>query len=383
MRIWVLLSYYVSLGITLLMGCGSSEDLNRVHVNTRHLAPSFNVEEHLPIVDTIALNFNSDIVIGDVGKILGGDNFFALLHHHGDFSQRYVTVFDTFGRFKYHLQPSDNNYYSFRPLDIAINNEGNLELLEGKTNELWLYDTNGHLEARKKLAFSASNFAYLGEENGYVFYKNNKVLPKADTSNFYDIIFTDGSLRITQKHYPFKPTVGAYTRINLPYPLGNFSGEGAAFARSLTDTLITFTDNRRSPELDILFDFSYAITDLKKKRSDLTEIDMQEVLNLGGGLLAGYYAYGDGWLSFNFITVNGPAWGLFELSSGQMEAGQAGLSKGGDIFPSFVSYLPGRGFATVLNESSLPYIASHYLDSGLAKRVINTNKAFLLIAAKK
>lgn len=368
---------------SLLFGCEVSHRDGEVIIIQKNVQESFELEHLFSKLRVVELKMGQQTSLGRVGKIVSNGKGYMLLHRYGDFNQNFVTIFDGEGKLKYNLKPADENFNSFSPLDIGITSDGYFEILEGNSNSMWRISVEGQVLMKKRLPFYAANFQFLPEENSYAFYKNERVLTEEDTATYYDILFTDADFTKVAGNYPFKQKNGAYTKINLPFPLNTSPTGLLFFSKPLTDTLFAFNGTSEEPTANLIFDFTYSINEVERRNGiNLSELEIQRVLEAGGGVLAGYFSIGNDLLSFNIIQEEGPVWGLLGRSEGNLTLGRHGVTEKYGVIPPFVSYLRGEGFAAVLNESGLSNVPDRYLEDGLAAKVLNNNRAYLIIASE-
>lgn len=341
--------------------------------NTFAVADIFSEFEEIPLVTT------QSRPIGKVLKIIYLADRFVILHHYTDYNQRYVSVFDREGKNEFDLEPNEDNFHSFYPLDIAVTEPNQFSVLEGNSNTLFHYSISGKLNGRQKLPFKAINFTFDPDQKMYAFHKNYQAMDLEDKRYFYNLLFTDTTFQVREAYFPFDIAVGSRTIVNFPFPLQRAKDGRVYFAQVFADSIYAFHRAKLDTDATIHLGLPGAVSSQWQESRSPNTAEIQEMLDQGTFLLGGHYAISDRFFSFNLLTRRGPAWGVWERHSGELRAGYQGLHPDGTIFPPFIGYLEEVGFLSVLNESSLQYVPARYLEAPAIARTLRDNRSYLRI----
>lgn len=369
----------ILIGILLSLSCNKGQiNTNIIAIEEGVLKNSFNVEETFKKIEKILLDDIKGKPLGQLLKVVEVGECYIILFQYNDYNQRYIAGFKKTGEFIFLLEPNEDNLFNFNPRDLAQFEENTFEVLEGNSNSLILFNAQGQQLRKKNLKIKIANFAYDEKNHQYAFHKNFQAFSQADTSIFYNLIFTDSSFNIIHNYFPFSIKEGERSIINFPFPLQNGDDGKIYFAKVFSDSIYCFQNGLLQPHNAFIFD-------MPGNKSALVEntqqgMDIQAFVDEGGYLLAGWYVVLNNRLSFNFVTKDSPAWGIYNSKTGDLKIGRHAVEANGIFFPPPIAANGNGEFISFLNDFSLQYVPESLIDNEIMHQIIQKGETYLFIA---
>lgn len=372
------LLYIVAVINILFVGCQTNPlQKEIIYIHNNDIKSKVDIQSVFTEVDLIELE-DRESPLGQILKVIHLEDRYIALIQHNDYNQRYVAGFNEAGKTLFFLNPNESNFFNFNPRDIARINNSFFELIDGSNNSLVRFDLNGRLVSKRALNIKVANFEYDEESDYYVFYKNFQVFNEADTSLFYNLIFTDSTFNIVQKYFPFSIEVGERAIVSFLFPLQKSKSGKIWFAKIFSDSIYCFENAHLSTDNTIVFRLPGIIEGTVT--SNHSKIDIQELLENNALLLAGWYIIAKDHISFNLVAKDKPAWGLYHFSTGTLNVGGYFTTNNGVLFPSPIGITQNEYFISALNEFSVQYLPDFIVENDFVNEMIKKGKTYLLIA---
>lgn len=353
-------------------------DISQVQFNE-----DFSLGGIFEIYELIKLKNNKQKLIGRILKVIEVGDCFIILYQFNNNDQRYIQGVKKNGDISFTLEPEESNFFRFNPRDITLFSENTFEVLEVNSNSIIRFDENGKLLKSQEISMKASNFVYDSNNDLYAFHKNSQAFSTEDTSLFYNLIFTDKDFNIVYKYFPFSiDDTGERFIINFMMPLQEGMDGKIYCANALSDSIYCFQRGQRYHQGDIVFDMPSIKSSLMDNANNqkLNANIIKAYVDDGGTLLAGWFIFSDNLLSFNFVTKDGPAWGIFNFKTNDILIGYNATATNSLPFPSPIGVTKKGAFVSYLNEFSLQYVPEVLMDIEFINNLIQKGDTYLIIA---